>query len=1022
MPRGVTIRGDWQKPDGQSPVTGTIFAVCPSKSQGKGTVATTYGFITMQPSTLVSNITFWYPEQDPSNIIRYPATIVYGQSGYWGNDYCNVRHCTFVNSYIGIQFHPSTGGGCPNIFDIYGTPLYEGFEMDCIADVGRFDGIHFSSKYWENSGLENAPSAGAIDNWLYDNATGVVMRRNDWSYTCNLEVDGYASGFHSQTSPSTAATQGQPNGHNYGFDLKNCKVGVEISSTSGAGIMFTNVRTSGCEYGVRLHSGGNGPVHFYECDINGNSAAIISDDDAGSALILQDCRIKSETDIYGGHFQSVNSTFEGNVNIMPKARTLFVSNTMSKGATLNNRSLFQCVVSDEKADYPKLPEFKDEWMAVQTHKPAKAQLFVVTDPQFGAVPVQNPAELAGATDCAVAIRKALDEAARQGGGIVYLPIGHYRCDSEISIPEGVELKGASDIATVPKRNGAVLEVYCGNGSENGTPFITMAKNSGLRGVSIDYPSQTNPLNVKKYPYSVRGNAGVYIVNLAIRACYRGVDLFTVKCDNHYVDYLAGHAYMNVIRVGGGSENGVINNIQCNTIVYACGDETKFGSWPNSMACADYSIQQAAYCQNERDLDFFIVGDTKDQVLYNNFLFGCNIGMHFISDFNGGAVNCHSLGNAVDGAINTFVIDGAASDINFINSQIVALDHEPKLENGQYKHNPDISSYIPAYFIKTGKDFNKTVTFFSSDNWGGGDYMIHAERGNVVMAMANMAAAGSSYTAYAAEGASVRVFNSTFNSVNKLVGKTGHEPRLSFASTVIKSPASSVTKNMKEWNNNLEPAWIFINKDVLESRTGWKASASHNNGNAYRGIDGDDSSRWDTGTAQSGLNGKAWYQIDFGKELTFNAIILDSSNSSGDGPGGYNVEAYYDNAWHKVAEGANGGAVTMISLDETVTASKVKVNLVNSTKTGYWSIHEFYVSNLEASGIDGIADNAISAVSYHSGMIYLTDDLLGRTVDVYSMSGSKVLSTVARENSISLGALPQGLYVVTVGGNAIKVKR
>lgn len=1022
IPRGVTIRGDWKVPDGKSPVEGTIFAVCPTKSQGKGTIATSYGFITMQPSTLVSNITFWYPEQDPSDIVKYPATIVYGQSGYWGNDYCNVRHCTFVNSYIGIQFHPATGGGCPNIFDIYGTPLFEGFEMDCIADVGRFDGIHYSASYWENSGLANSPGKGEIDDWLYENATGVVMRRNDWSYTCNLEVEGYASGFHAQESPASANTKGQPNGHNYGFVLKDCKVGVEISSTSGSGIMMTDVKTPGCHYGVRLHSGGNGPVQFYDCDLDGVASAVVTDEDAGSAIMLQDCRVNSPANIYGGHFQSVNSAYKHDVNIMPMARTLFVGNTLANGARFNNNSLFRCVVDEEPGDYPKLPEFKDEWMSIRVHKPGKAQLFVVTDDKFGVSPVQDPSLLSGAVDCAPGIQKALDEAAARGGGIVYLPVGHYRCNSEITVPEGVELKGAGDVATVPKRAGSVLEVYCGEGSETGMPFINMARNSGLRGVTIDYPSQSDPYNVKKFPYSVRGNAGVYIVNLAIRASYRGVDLFTNKCDNHYVDYLAGHAFMNVIRVGGGSEHGVVSNIQCNTIAYACGDETKFGSWPNSMGCSDYSVQQAAYCQNERDLDFFIVGDTKNQVIYNNFLFGCNIGMHFVDDGNGGASDCHSLGNAVDGAVNTFVIDGAACDLDFINSQIVALDHDPKLENGQYKHNPTISPYISAYFIKTGKNFNKTVRFFSSNNWGGGDYMIEAESGNVVVAMSNMAASGSSYTAHASEGATVRVFNSTFNGINQLVGKTNSdEPRLSFSASVMKSPSSSVVSRLNEWKDIMDPGWEFANKDVLESRLGWKASASHNNGNAYRGIDGNDDSRWDTGTAQSGLNGKAWYQIDFGKDLTFNTVILDSSGSSGDGPGGYTVEAYYDDAWNQVVEGGGGSAVTMVPFDA-VTASKVRINLVNSTKSGYWSIHEFYIANLESAGLERITAVADDNVSYHAGTLILPEDMVGETVDVFNLSGGKVYSVVAHENAVSLESIPQGVYIVRVGNNAIKVIR
>ena len=45
------------------------------------------------------------------------------------------------------------------------------------------------------------------------------------------------------------------------------------------------------------------------------------------------------------------------------------------------------------------------------------------------------------------------------------------------------------------------------------------------------------------------------MNVGLRAAYNGLDLFTYKCDNHYVDYLAGHVFMNAIRIGGGSEGG-----------------------------------------------------------------------------------------------------------------------------------------------------------------------------------------------------------------------------------------------------------------------------------------------------------------------------------------------------------------------------------------------------------------------------------------------------------------------------------
>ena len=54
----------------------------------------------------------------------------------------------------------------------------------------------FSPDYWADSGLEGAPQAGeAYADWIYKHGTGIVMRRNDWSYTCYVDIEGYNKGF-----------------------------------------------------------------------------------------------------------------------------------------------------------------------------------------------------------------------------------------------------------------------------------------------------------------------------------------------------------------------------------------------------------------------------------------------------------------------------------------------------------------------------------------------------------------------------------------------------------------------------------------------------------------------------------------------------------------------------------------------------------------------------------------------------------------------------------------------------------
>ena len=411
------------------------------------------------------------------------------------------------------------------------------------------------------------------------------------------------------------------------------------------------------------------------------------------------------------------------------------------------------------------------------------------------------------------------------------------------------------------------------------------------------------------------------------------------------------------------------------------------------------MQQEAYCQNERDLDFLIVGDCTREFLYNNFLFGCAKGMWFIPDANGGSKDCHSLGNAVDGAVQTFVIDGIASDLDFVNSQIVALDHDP--DKDSEKHRLEISSYIPATFIKTGEGLKgRTVTFFSSNNWGGGDYMLDVASGKVVVAMTNMNASGEVYTFKTGDEARIEIFNGRFNNMKRTLASVADAPRVGVATSVIEYKTGNRPADMK-WDFNLLPAWELADLSGLEPRQGWKATASVNNGNAYRAIDGDSSSRWDTGRSQAPGQ---WFEVDFGKELTFNTVILDASPSgNNDGPAGYEIEVFTGGEWLKVAEGVNGGANCVVTF-ERQTASKVRV-LQTGTKGNYWSIHEFYIADLELSAVESVVSD--------SGSLRLTDSCIecgseSGVIEVYTLTGTHVLTGQAPRLDIS--AIPSGVYI------------
>ncbi len=171
-----------------------------------------------------------------------------------------------------------------------------------------------------------------------------------------------------------------------------------------------------------------------------------------------------------------------------------------------------------------------------------------------------------AADATNAVQKVLDQAGRQGGGIVYLPAGWYRISTHLRVPAKVELRGAS---AVPNRDqggasyGTVLHAFEGrNAPESAPSLLTLGKSAGLRGLRVFYP-ENNPGSadgVVPYPYAVRGHAGGnYVINAGFPNTWNGIDL---RGDHTVVRKVAGAFFDHAIHLGAGNDarvEGVLSN-------------------------------------------------------------------------------------------------------------------------------------------------------------------------------------------------------------------------------------------------------------------------------------------------------------------------------------------------------------------------------------------------------------------------------------------------------------------------------
>jgi len=213
---------------------------------------------------------------------------------------------------------------------------------------------------------------------------------------------------------------------------------------------------------------------------------------------------------------------------------------------------------------PELPDVPDE---VRAAKP-RARLVDVTQAPYD-VP-RTPGQFSD-VDATAGIQEALDDAGRAGGGVVYLPAGWYTVEGRLTVPAGVELRGAS---SVPQRDslvesaGTVLVATEGRDvadADDATALVTLAgKRSGLRGLRVLHP-ENNPASddgAVPYPFAVRGDApGVYVVNVGMENAWNAVDM-TDDADGFLVRRLVGLFLENGVRVGantGGTVQGVLSN-------------------------------------------------------------------------------------------------------------------------------------------------------------------------------------------------------------------------------------------------------------------------------------------------------------------------------------------------------------------------------------------------------------------------------------------------------------------------------
>lgn len=673
VPASCTLRGDWKQPsDTDRSVGGTVLLAYPGRGDERARP-----FLTMGTSGGVRNLSIYYPEQTIADVTPYPFTIdlTTPSSG-------TAMNVTLVNAYNGIAA-ANRQNALHYIRDVYGAPLKTGISLDLVYDVGRVEEVAFSPKYWAGSGLAGAPSVAAISDYTQgeNGSVGIAIGRSDWEVLNGIAIENYATGVRFLQGGTGAS-----NGSIYNLTVEGARMGLAVDSISPFGWLVSAsaiVANAGPDpVAVSVPAGFAGTsLQFNKTSLGGTGTAVRQLGDGLISIVNGSFAEWSGTgcavDAQRGSLLVEGSVFDA---VGGGAKHICLGSSLSSASLLSNDYGGTAVIDNANpsngniviSQTPRTFEAMDgaPYVRAVHPKPAKtgeADLYDVT-----ASPYLAAAD--GATDDTAAIQDALDDAGAAGGGTVYLPAGKYRVDGHLSVPAGVELRGAQDVPFHTMSHGTVLYAYVDGDAGNaaGTPFIKLnssaaAGGSGIRGILVWYPEQDVD-SVTAYPWTIQSQGpDCWVIYTNVSNAYQGVDFGTYDNDGHVIDYLSGAGLKTGLFVGNADAGGWVENAHFNP-TYWTGDEkllnaptgaetlTKIWPWQKANGTA------------------ILFGAAAGEHVSETFVFGALDGMRFVEQPGIGSFSGTVVNHGTDGAINGVrlsAVDGQGAI--FVNLETVQYD-------------------------------------------------------------------------------------------------------------------------------------------------------------------------------------------------------------------------------------------------------------------------------------------------------------------------------------------------------------
>lgn len=266
----------------------------------------------------------------------------------------------------------------------------------------------------------------------------------------------------------------------------------------------------------------------------------------------------------------------------------------------------------------------------------------------------------GQTDNTAAFQKAMDSLGKMGG-TVEVPVGQYRFEGNLSIPQGVTLRGPWE--SVPAHNGlrdaglpkptddgATFIVTANAGNPDADAFITLHTNSVLTGIVLYWIDQKDNDIPMPYPWGIKMRGkNPAVVNVEMLNPYNGIDASNNEralIRNVHGQPLACGIYVDKI-----FDIGRIENVH-------------FNPW--------WSMKPKLFQWQQENGRAFVFKRTDWHYVLNTFCFGYAVGYEFGSSETG-LCNGNFLGIGADSCHTSVLVEqSAVFGILITNGEFVAM--------------------------------------------------------------------------------------------------------------------------------------------------------------------------------------------------------------------------------------------------------------------------------------------------------------------------------------------------------------